>query len=163
MIYQKMSKRLILLGLILVVAMQPARANQGELLSVLDSKGGFDIFIDLVEAVDLDEHIREGGPYTIVVPNDDAFDDLPEQVLQGFREDPESLRNILQFHMIQDVHSADDIADRTSVQSVLGDELYVFGDDEVVNVNEATVVELDIEYDNGVIHIIDAVLLPRQH
>lgn len=158
-----MNKGLISAGIIILLSIQPARADQGDLLSVLDSKDGFDVFIDLVETAELNEDIHEGGPYTIVVPTDAAFNDLPEQVLQSFREDPESLRNILQFHMMQDVHSADEIADRSSVQSVLGDELYVFGDNGEVKVNEATVVESDIDYGNGVIHIIDAVLLPRQH
>ena len=138
-----------------------ATADADDMISILEEKGEYDIFIDLVNRTDIAGDIIEGGPYTIFVPTNEAFDHLPPEVLDGMREDTEELAYILQFHMLPKAQTAEQIGDQSSVPSVQGNEIYVYTRDDQLMINEATVLEADIEYNNGIIHVIDTVLLPR--
>ena len=120
--------------------------------------GTFDTLVAAVEAAGLAETLSGPGPFTVFAPTDDAFAALPEGLVEALLEEPETLAEILTYHVVAgEVFSADVAAGE--VPSVQGDTITV-GTDGGVTVDDANVIDVDIATSNGVIHVIDAVILP---
>jgi uncharacterized surface protein with fasciclin (FAS1) repeats len=103
--------------------------------------------------------LDESGPFTVFAPTDEAFDKLPEGTLASLLEDPEALKEILLYHAVPGEVTAADVAYISSAKTVNGNELsFAVGD--VVMINDATVIQADVMAGNGVVHIIDRVLIP---
>ena len=132
-----------------------------ELITQLEAMGDYNQFAEILQVSGLDEELEDGGPYTVFAPTDTAFEELPDQILQSFLDSPEEMREILEFHIVQESMSIPDLENRSSVPSVQGAEIYIHSQQGQLLINEATVIEPDIEVDNGIIHGIDTVLLPR--
>ena len=121
--------------------------------------GTFDTLVAAVEAAGLAETLSGPGPFTVFAPTDDAFAALPEGLVEALLEEPETLAEILTYHVVAgEVFSADVAAGE--VPSVQGDTITV-GTDGGVTVDGANVTAVDIATSNGVIHVIDAVILPE--
>lgn len=112
-------------------------------------------------ATGLDEVLAGEGPFTVFAPTDDAFDALPEGTLEDLlaEEGLGTLTDILRYHVVAGLVFSTDLETGT-VTTVLGETLDVVVSEEGVTVNGAIVLEADIELSNGVVHVIDAVLLP---
>jgi uncharacterized surface protein with fasciclin (FAS1) repeats len=102
------------------------------------------------------------GPFTVFAPTDEAFGLLPEGTLEALASDPEALSSILLYHVVEGKVMAADVVglDGQMVAALSGAELAVSVDAGAVQINDSNVVITDIEADNGVIHVIDAVLIP---
>ena len=114
-------------------------------------------------AAELDGALNGDGPFTVFAPTDDAFDALPEGVLADLLEIPEgALTSILLYHVVGETILSDDISGPQDVTTLLGQDISVSidGDDDIY-INNALVTISDITADNGVVHVIDAVLLPE--
>lgn len=121
---------------------------------------GYTTFASLVRDAGLEDVLNEEGPYTVFAPTNDAFDDLPEGMLDDLREDEERLTELLNNHIVDGEYMAADLGDTTSLTSVEDGTLTVNATDNEVLIGDATVVEPDIIASNGVIHGIDEVLIP---
>jgi uncharacterized surface protein with fasciclin (FAS1) repeats len=123
--------------------------------------GSFNTLVAAVQAAGLEEALRGEGPFTVFAPTDDAFAALPEGTVDSLLADPEALGNILLYHVVPGKYLADAVAAKGFLSTLQGQTLAftVHGDD--VSVGDANVVAPDVEASNGVIHVIDAVLLPR--
>lgn len=121
--------------------------------------GSFTTLVAAVGAADLVETLNGDGPFTVFAPTDEAFAALPEGTVEGLLADVPALTAILTFHVVPGAVHAADLSDGMTAATVNGAELS-FDTKDGVTVNGATVVTADIECDNGVIHVIDAVLLP---
>ena len=127
------------------------------------SAGQFNTLVAAVEAADLVSTLKGDGPFTVFAPTDEAFAALPEGTVENLLkpENKEQLIAVLTYHVVSGKIMSSDIAGtKAMVESVQGSELDVDATNGVT-VDGATVVTADIETDNGVIHVIDRVVLPQ--
>ncbi len=114
-----------------------------------------------VLAAGLDTVLAGEGPFTIFAPTDDAFDALPEGTVDALLEDPTGdLTNILLYHAVAATALSSDLTDQQMITTINGKDVTVTINMEDIFINDAQVTMADIETDNGVVHVIDAVLLP---
>jgi len=137
------------------VAEEPALSS---ILETAIADGNFNILVAAVEAAELTEVLSGEGPFTVFAPTDSAFAAFGEVDLN----DVEALTKILAYHVASGSYMAEELADMTTITTLEGSDLTVEVTDEGVRVNGALVVLADIVCSNGVIHVIDAVLIPTQ-
>ncbi len=113
-----------------------------------------------MKAANLVETLKGQGPFTVFAPTDDAFKKLPAGTVEGLLKDIPTLKNILLFHVVSGKVMAADVVKLKSANTVLGKPVAINVTNGKVAVNDANVVITDIEASNGVIHVIDSVLLP---
>lgn len=122
---------------------------------------GFSTLVTAVQAAGLVETLQSDGPFTVFAPTDDAFAALPEGVLDGLLADTEALSAVLTYHVVSGEVLAADVVGLNSATSVQGEDIAITVDDGGVVLNGlSNVVTTDVEASNGVIHVIDTVILP---
>ncbi len=121
--------------------------------------GSFETLVAAVQAAGLVDTLKGDGPFTVFAPTDDAFAKLPEGTVEGLLEDPEALAGILTYHVVPGKLMASDVVAAASLDTVQGGSLAIDTSDGA-RIGNAAIVKTDIETSNGVIHVIDAVLLP---
>ena len=137
-------------------------AKQLDIVDTAAAAGSFNTLLAAAEAAGLVDTLKSDGPFTVFAPTDDAFAALPEGTVESLLEpgNKDQLASILTYHVIPEkVMSADIAGQELSVATVQGSELSINATDGV-KVNDANVVQADIETSNGAIHVIDAVVLP---
>ncbi len=122
--------------------------------------GNFNTLIKAVEASGLLETFKSEGPYTLFAPTDDAFANLPEGILDALLVNIPKLKRIVAYHAAFGDIRSDDLAQIDEVQTVEGSVVAIASVDNKLQVNNANILKTDILADNGVIHIIDQVLMP---
>jgi uncharacterized surface protein with fasciclin (FAS1) repeats len=135
----------------------PAAAPAGDIIETATSAGSFTTLANALEAVGLVETLKGEGPFTVFAPTDEAFAKLPEGTLDALLKDKEKLTAILTYHVVPGNITAEQVAART----VNGKELSIAAAGGKVTVGKATVTQADVPATNGVIHVIDTVLLPE--
>ncbi|CAB4567647.1 unannotated protein [freshwater metagenome] len=121
--------------------------------------GNFTTLVAAVTAAGLADTLSGTGPFTVFAPTDEAFAALPEGTVDGLLKDIPALTKILKHHVVAGTVMAADAAKLTSASPLDGGDLVIDATDGV-KVGGATVVKADIVCDNGVIHVVDAVILP---
>jgi len=144
---------------------EPTEQPMEEAPSIVDiavEDGRFNTLVTALQAAGLVEALQGDGPFTVFAPTDDAFAALPEGALDDLLADTEALSSVLLYHVVDGAVMAADVVglDGQEVDTLSGDKVLITVDGEKVMVNESNVVITDIEGSNGVIHVIDAVLLP---
>ena len=129
------------------------------IVEVAVEAGQFSTLATALEAAGLVETLQGPGPFTVFAPTDEAFAKLPEGALDGLLADTEKLKGVLLLHVVEGKVMAADVAGLKQATAVSGGTLPIDTSDGV-KVGAATVVTTDIEASNGVIHVIDTVLLP---
>lgn len=122
--------------------------------------GTFKTLVKAIEAAGLVDALSEPGPFTVFAPNDEAFAKVPKETLNGLLADKEQLISVLKYHVASGTVYSKDITQSIDCKTLLGESLLVRPEMGVM-VNGAHVVTADIKCDNGVIHVIDTVLLPK--
>lgn len=130
------------------------------ILATLRDSGSFDVFLDLVRAAGMEERFESDGPYTLFVPDDDAFREVPRPELEAILRDADRLGDTLNYHIVPGVHSMIDLLGIGTLRSLQGGDLIVEVAPEGVLVNHAAVVESDAWCTNGICHAVSAVFLP---
>ena len=161
---------LLLLGVALLAGPAVAQQNDAEQLDIVDTAVQADDFNTLaqaLEAADLVDALKGDGPFTVFAPTDAAFDALPDGQLESLLqpENKEQLQAILRYHVVSGAAMASDVTGMDSVPTLEGRSVRIQVNDGTVRLmgqNTATVVQTDIEASNGVIHVIDTVLLPPE-
>ncbi|MCA9981568.1 MAG: fasciclin domain-containing protein, partial [Anaerolineales bacterium] len=133
--------------------------------SIAEIAAGDENFSTLVTALDaagLVETLAGEGEFTVFAPTNDAFAALPEGTVEGLLEDPEgALTSVLLYHVVEGTVTSDVVVTLDSATTLQGEDVTIAVTDEGVMLNDSVmVVTTDIEASNGVIHVIDAVLLP---
>ena len=136
----------------------PAMAD--DIVDVAAGAGSFETLIAAVQAAGLEETLRGDGPFTVFAPTDEAFAALPEGTLEALLEDTDALTAILTYHVLPGAVMSTDLTDGMMAETVNGQSVTI-GVGDMVTVDTAIVVTPDIEASNGVIHVIDAVILPE--
>ncbi|KUJ81731.1 fasciclin domain-containing protein [Ruegeria profundi] len=141
----------------------PAQAQDADIVDTAVSAGSFNTLVAAVQAAGLVDTLKGDGPFTVFAPTDEAFAALPEGTVETLLlpENKDQLVEILTYHVVPaKVMSSDIAGKRAQVLTVQGDRLSVNAK-RGVKVNDAEVVQADIEASNGVIHVVDAVILPE--
>ncbi len=143
------------------VGTDPMDHDPGTIIDVAAAAGTFETLLAAAAAAGLVEALDGEGPYTVFAPTDDAFAALPEGTVEALLADPEALAEILLYHVVPGVVTAEQVVTLSEAETALGESVEIRVDDGTVRVNGATVVATDIEASNGIIHVIDQVLLPN--
>lgn len=148
------------LGL-LVVNGKAADAPTKDIVDTAVGAGSFKTLVEAVKAADLVTVLKGKGPFTVFAPTDAAFKKIPAETLQALLKDKKALAEILTYHVVSGTVKAADVVKVKSAKSVQGGEIMIEVVDGKVKLNgSATVVKTDIVTSNGVIHVIDTVIMP---
>ena len=143
-------------------AEKPAAAAPKDIVDTAVEAGSFKTLAAALTAAGLVDTLKSGGPFTVFAPTDDAFAKLPAGTLDDLLkpENKAKLSAILTYHVVPGKVMAKDVVGLSSAKTVNGKELGIATKDGKVTVDNATVIKTDIECSNGVIHVIDSVVLP---
>ena len=131
-----------------------------DIIDVAMKAGSFKTLLTAVQAADLTDTLRSGGPYTVFAPTDEAFGKLPPGTIDALVKDPETLREILTYHVVPGAVTAADVVKLKRAKTVQGDSIRINTASGVM-VDAAKVIKTDIHAGNGVIHVIDTVIMPE--
>jgi uncharacterized surface protein with fasciclin (FAS1) repeats len=136
---------------------------KGDIVDTADGAGQFKTLLAAVKAADLESTLRGAGPFTVFAPTDEAFKKLPPGTVESLLEpqNKEKLKAILTYHVVAGKVGSEDASKLTSAKTVNGKELKLSSAGGGLKINSANVVKADIGASNGVIHVIDAVVLPE--
>jgi uncharacterized surface protein with fasciclin (FAS1) repeats len=123
------------------------------------SAGSFSTLVAAVKAAGLVDTLKGQGPFTVFAPTDDAFAKLPAGTVDGLLKDVPKLKDILTYHVVSGKVLAADVSKLKTATTVQGTDVKIDASNGV-KINDATVTTADVAADNGVIHIIDTVLIP---
>jgi uncharacterized surface protein with fasciclin (FAS1) repeats len=139
--------------------------KMADIVDTAVAAGSFKTLVTAVKAAGLVDTLKSKGPFTVFAPTDDAFAKLPKGTVEGLLKDVPKLTAVLTYHVVAGKVMAADVVKLKSAKTVQGQEVKV---DAVkwhlhknVKINDANIVKPDIVTDNGVIHVIDKVLLPK--
>ena len=151
-----------LMALALSVWTGPAQAQDEDIVDVAVGAGVFNTLVAAVQAAELVDALKGEGPLTVFAPTDEAFAALPEGTVESLLlpENKELLTSILLYHVVAGAVMAADVVELDSAATLNGASVSISVGDSGVMINNANVVQADVAASNGVIHIIDAVLLP---
>ncbi|MDH3729510.1 MAG: fasciclin domain-containing protein [Acidimicrobiia bacterium] len=134
-----------------------------ELPDIVDTAvaaGDFTTLATALDAAGLIDTLKGEGPFTVFAPTDAAFAALPAGTVEGLLEDIPTLTSILTYHVVSGLVKAEDVVGLSSATTLNGSDVSITVDGASVMINDANVTVTDILASNGVIHVIDAVLLP---
>ncbi len=137
----------------------PPAASAKNIVEVAREAGSFKTLLTAVEAAGLVETLSGPGPFTVFAPTDEAFAKIPAKDLQALLADKAALTAVLTYHVVPGAVMAKDVAGLTSAKTVQGADVAI-DTSNGVKVGGATVVKADIAASNGVIHVIDTVIMP---
>src|SRR6187401_236425 len=140
-----------------------ARAADKDIVETAVAAGEFKTLAAALKAAGLVTTLKGEGPFTVFAPTDEAFAKLPDGTLETLLkpENKEKLRRILTYHVVAGKVMASDVVKLQSAKAVSGDTIMVKVQNGVVHVDNATVTKTDITASNGVIHVVDSVILPK--
>jgi uncharacterized surface protein with fasciclin (FAS1) repeats len=140
-------------------ASRSASTGEQDIVAVARSAGSFSTLIAAVEAAGLTEALQGDGPFTVFAPTDEAFAALPPGTVDALLQDKEQLARILSYHVVSGRVTASEVAGIDSAPTLEGRSLSI-DSSSGVRINDAQVVTADVMASNGVIHVIDKVLIP---
>jgi uncharacterized surface protein with fasciclin (FAS1) repeats len=134
-------------------------ASKPDIVDTAISAGSFDTLVTAIKAAGLVETLKGKGPFTVFAPTDAAFAKLPKGQLNALLADKKALTKVLTYHVVAGQVKAEDVVKLSSASTVEGQSVKITVGDSVM-VNNANVTKTDIMTSNGVIHVIDSVILP---
>ena len=157
--------RQIAVGVVAAFMMASLQAQSGTTRDIVDTAvaaGSFTTLAKALQAADLVDTLKSEGPFTVFAPTDDAFAKLPQATLEDLLKPANKarLRRILSYHVVPGRVMATDVLKLNSAKAVSGDTIDIDASGGTVKVEEARVIKTDITASNGVIHVIDSVILP---
>jgi uncharacterized surface protein with fasciclin (FAS1) repeats len=149
------------------VVMQCSKEKEAEptkdIVDTAVAAGSFKTLVAAIKAAGLVETLKGTGPFTVFAPTDEAFAKLPAGTVESLLkpENKDKLVSILTYHVVPGKVLAKDVVKLTEAKTVQGGEVKIAVEDGKVHIDKATVTKADILTSNGVIHVIDTVLLPQ--
>ncbi len=144
------------------MAGNPSSMNaKKDIVDTAVAAGSFTTLATALDAAGLVETLKGPGPFTVFAPTDAAFAKLPAGTVEGLLKDKAKLTSILTYHVVPGKVMAADVVKLDGAKTVNGQSVMIKVVDGKVQVDSATVAQADIETSNGVIHVIDTVMLPK--
>ena len=131
-----------------------------DLVQTVIEAGNFKTLITAVQEAGLVETLQQEGPFTIFAPTDEAFEKLPDGTIKALLNDKEKLTEILTYHVLANKIMSKDVVNIKNATTANGKKISI-NSKECVKIDNANVIKTDIECTNGVIHVIDTVLIPK--
>jgi len=153
----KMFPRLLSVAALIAVT---SASYAADIVDTAVSAGQFTTLVKALKAADLVDALKQKGPYTVFAPTDAAFAKLPAGALDSLIKDKDKLAAVLKYHVVSGKVMAAQVKPGP-VKTLQGQTLTVSAQDGTVMVDDAKVIKADIEASNGVIHVIDSVLMPK--
>ena len=135
-------------------------AQAADIVDTAVSAGSFKTLVTAVQAAGLVDTLKGKGPFTVFAPTDEAFAKIPKAQLDALLKDKAALAKVLTYHVVPGKVMAADVKPG-AVKTVEGSSFNVSMAGEKVKVDNATVIKTDVGADNGVIHVIDTVIMPK--
>jgi len=163
-------KNLALLSLPLVFALgacddesDPTRAGEetGTIVDVAANAGSFSTLLTALDVAGLTSALQGEGPFTVFAPTDEAFAAIAPETLNAVLADPDLLTAVLTYHVVPGLFTSGEVLNLSSAPTLNGKSLSISVDGGTVRVDNATITATDIRADNGIIHVIDQVILPE--
>lgn len=158
MLMTKVLSSILLAGLLGTLAF--ARAPQKDIVDTAVGAGNFTTLVKLVETAGLVDVLKGKGPFTVLAPTDEAFAKLPKATVDALLKDKEALKKVLLYHVVPGNNEASAVAKATSLKTANNLTLKVKVKGGTVMINDAKVIATDVKASNGVIHVLDTVLVP---
>ena len=136
------------------------KAVQNDIVQTAINAGNFTTLATALTEAGLVDALKGEGPFTVFAPTDEAFKNLPEGALEGLLKDKEALKNVLLYHVVSGKVSSKEVVDLNQATTLNGSDLKIKTDNGKVMINDANVTGADVMASNGIIHVIDKVLLP---
>jgi uncharacterized surface protein with fasciclin (FAS1) repeats len=158
-----MLKRLLVAAVAVAVFAAPAAVQAGQYKDIVDTAvaaGSFKTLAAALQAAGLVETLKGKGPFTVFAPTDEAFAKIPKADLDALLADKAKLTRVLTYHVVAGRVMASDVVKLKDAKTVEGQMVKIDASNGVM-INDAKVVKADVEASNGVIHVIDTVILPR--
>lgn len=130
------------------------------ILDTAANSGSFNTLVEAVKVTGLTDTLKGAGPFTIFAPTDEAFDKLPTGTIEKLLSDIPQLTKILTYHIVEGKVMSEDVVKLDKTTTFEGSDLKIHSNGGVM-VGDAAIVQSDLEADNGVIHVIDTVLIPQ--
>ena len=143
------------------VAIAGPTSSDDTIVEIAVAAGNFQTLVAAVQAAGLVETLSGPGPFTVFAPTDEAVAKLPEGTIEALLADTEKLGSILTYHVLPGKVMARDVVTLTKAATANGQDVQIKVRDGKVLINDATVTVTDIEASNGVIHVIDTVIMPN--
>lgn len=146
------------------LALTPAAASSNKTMDIVDTavaSGNFTTLVTALKSAGLVDTLKGAGPFTVFAPTDEAFAKLPPGTLEGLLKDKAKLTAILTYHVVSGKVMASDVVKLSTAATVNGQSVKIKTAGGTVMVDGAKVVKTDIVCSNGVIHVIDSVILPN--
>ena len=138
-----------------------AADEKKDIVATAVAAGSFKTLATALGAADLVKTLQGPGPFTVFAPTDEAFAKLPAGTVDALLKDVPKLKGILTYHVVAGDVRAAQVVKMTGAKTLQGQDVKISVSDGKVKVDDATVVKTDIVCSNGVIHVIDAVILPK--
>lgn len=136
-------------------------AHASDLVETASTGATFKTFLAAAKTSGLSDKLKTAGPYTVFAPTDSAFNKLPPDTLQTLMKDKEKLAELVSYHIVPGKITVADVKPG-KVKTVQGEEVTLTSDNGKVTVDNANVIQSDMMADNGVIHEIDTVIIPKK-
>jgi len=134
---------------------------KADIVDTAVAAGSFKTLAKALTEAGLVETLKGKGPFTVFAPTDEAFAKLPKGTLEALLKDKKKLTAVLTYHVVAGKVTAADVAKLTTAKTVNGQSVKITAKNGTVLINDAKVTQADIETTNGVIHVIDKVILPK--
>jgi uncharacterized surface protein with fasciclin (FAS1) repeats len=160
----KFSTLILAAAVMLGIAALPVSANLNANKDIVDTAiaaGSFNTLVTAVKEAGLVETLKGNGPFTVFAPTDEAFAKIPKEKLAALLKDKEALKKVLLYHVVAGNVMAKDVVKIKSAKTVQGASAKVTVKGDQVMIDNANVVKADIACSNGVIHVIDSVIMPK--
>jgi uncharacterized surface protein with fasciclin (FAS1) repeats len=157
---KKVTLYALLISTTLLVGMCIGASSQKDIVDTAVAAGNFTTLVSAVQAAGLVDTLKSVGPFTVFAPTDAAFAKVPKVVLAALMANKTLLTAVLTYHVVPGEVMSSDLKDGMSVKTVQGSNVKVTINSSGVMVNNARVIKPDIKASNGVIHVVDAVILP---
>lgn len=151
-----------LLSVVALSVLFVAAAPAADIVETAISAGSFNTLVKAVQAAGLVDTLKGPGPFTVFAPTDEAFAKLPAGTLDSLLANPEQLKKVLTYHVVADKLMASDVVKMKEARTVQGSAAKIKVSGSEVMIDNAKVIKTDIVCDNGVIHVIDTVILPKE-
>ncbi len=138
-------------------------SDRKDIVTVAIEAGSFTTLAKALTVTGLVDALKGDGPFTVFAPTDAAFAKLPKGTLESLLEDKEALKKILLYHVVEGAVDSKAVTGLKSATTLSGDDVHISMKDGGVRINSANVTGADVAASNGVIHVIDAVLIPHTH
>ena len=146
---------------VIALSILTVSAFGADIVDTAVAAGSFNTLVAAVKAAGLADTLKGPGPFTVFAPTDEAFAKLPAGTVDSLLKDPEKLKKILLYHVVSGKVMASDVVKMKVAKTVEGQNAKITAKGGMVMIDNAHVSKTDIVCDNGVIHVIDTVIMPK--